>query len=170
MKSIQEFELGEKRVLLRCDLNVPFENGKIQDDFRLAQSVPSIQYLVAQGAKCIILAHFGRPTLQETQKFSLFPIAKRLEQLVGKPIRFIDDPLGKQVQDQIGEMRPGKIALLENIRFYKGEEENDPVFAKLLASLGDLYVNDAFGGRKIEDDSNDVYIKPAVNGGIKIRF
>ncbi len=145
MRSIYDFELREKRVLLRCDLNVPFENGEIQDDFRLEQSVPSIQYIAAQGAKCIILAHFGRPTLQETQKFSLFPIGKRLEQLVGNPIRFIDDPLGKQVRNKIEEMRPGEIALLENIRFYNEEEENDLVFAKLLASLGDIYINDAFG-------------------------
>ena len=144
-------------MLLRCDLNVPLENGEIQDDFRIEQSIPTIQYLAAEGAKCIILSHFGRPApilrigefpisnFQFSKEYSLRPIATRLQELVGKPIRFIDDPIGEEVQKQIEEMRPGEIALLENLRFYNGEEENDPVFAEKLAELGDLYVDDAFG-------------------------
>src|SRR3989338_8594104 len=154
MKSISDFELEGKRVLLRCDLNVPFKEGFIQDDFRIEQSVPTIHYLVAKGAKCIILSHFGRPTpiweisnpeFQVPLEESLRPIAARLQELAGKHIRFIADPIGQEVQNQVGGMNPGEVALLENIRFYKGEEENDPVFAKKLAELGDLYVNDAFG-------------------------
>lgn len=165
MRSIRDLEFAGKQVLLRQDLNVPFENGKILDDFRLEQSVPTIQYLAEAKARIIILAHFGRPepiwkvsrstlsfdrvprrmTGQIPKEESLRPIVSRLQELVGKPIRFIADPIGEQVQSLLGRLKSGEIALLENIRFYKGEEENDPVFAKILASLGDLYINDAFG-------------------------
>jgi len=160
VKSIRDIDVRDKRVLLRCDLNVPFKNGEIQDDFRLEQSIPTIRFLAEAKARCIIMAHFGRPTpvweipnsksqIPNKPKVppeeSLKPIVQRLEQLVGESIRFIGDPIGKRVQEQIGEMKSGEIALLENIRFYEGEEENDPTFAKLLASLGDIYINDAFG-------------------------
>lgn len=160
MRSIRDFELKGKRVLLRCDLNVPFKEGLIQDDFRIEQSVPTIRYISEQGGRCIILAHIGRPTplweisnpksqvsnkSQVPKGESLRSIATRLQELLGKEIKFIGDPIGEKVKKEIEALKPGEIALLENIRFYKGEEEDDPAFAKLLAGLGDIFINDAFG-------------------------
>ncbi|HEY4509613.1 MAG TPA: phosphoglycerate kinase [Candidatus Paceibacterota bacterium] len=145
MKSISDFELEGKRVLLRCDLNVPFGEGSIQDDFRIEQSVPTIRYIAEKEGRCIMLAHFGRPTPMFQKEYSLKPLVPRLQELLGKEIKFIGDPIGEGVKKEIEALKPGEVALLENIRFYKGEEENDPVFAKKLAELGDLYVNDAFG-------------------------
>src|SRR3989344_242990 len=145
MKSISDFELEGKRVLLRCDLNVHFGEGSIQDDFRIEQSVPTIRYIAEKEGRCIMLAHFGRPTPMFQKEYSLKPLVPRLQELLGKEIKFIGDPIGEGVKKEIEALKPGEVALLENIRFYKGEEENDPVFAKKLAELGDLYVNDAFG-------------------------
>lgn len=145
MKSISEFELEGKRVLVRCDLNVPCEGGKIQDDFRIEQSVPTIRYVSERGGRCIILAHLGRPTPMFQKEFSLKPIVQRLQELLGKEIKFLGDPIGETAKKEIEALQPGEVALLENIRFYKGEEENDPAFAEMLAGLGDVYVNDAFG-------------------------
>ncbi|MEK7542228.1 MAG: phosphoglycerate kinase [Patescibacteria group bacterium] len=145
MRSIRDFELEGKRVLLRCDLNVPFEDGKILDDFRLEESVPTIRYISEQKGRCIILAHFGRPEAIPQKEFSLEPIAECLQGLVKKEIKFIGDSIGEKVEEQIAAMKIGDVVLLENVRFYKGEEENDPAFAKLLAGLGEIYINDAFG-------------------------
>ena len=132
-------------MLLRCDLNVPCEGGNIQDDFRIEQSIPSIRFLSEAKAKCVILAHFGRPSVAFQKEFSLQPIVRRLQELLDKKVKFIGDPIGEGVKKEIEALKPGEVALLENIRFYEGEEENDPTFAKLLATLGDIYVNDAFG-------------------------
>lgn len=145
MNSIREYHLEQKRVLLRCDLNVPFENGKIQDDFRLVESVPTISHISEHKGRCIILAHFGRPASSSQKEFSLEPIARRLQELGKREIKFIGDPIGERVAAQTAAMKAGDVVLLENMRFYEGEEKNDPVFAKLLAGLGEIYINDAFG-------------------------
>jgi len=154
MRTLKDFTFQGKRVLLRCDLNVPIEHGEIQDDFRIAESIPTIQYITGQGGICIILAHFGRPDpLFENGKGadgsvdSLRLIAQHLEKLVGKPVRFFEKSVldGSMISDALNQMARGEIALLENIRFYEGEKENDKGFAKKLADLGDIYVNDAFG-------------------------
>lgn len=152
MKSIRALQLKGKRVLLRCDLNVPVENGAVRDDFRLEQSIPTIEYITKQEGKCVILAHLGRPAPffatkngEFPKEFSLEPIGKSLERLLSREVKFIKDPVGQEVRKQIDKMKPGEIALLENIRLYEGEEVNDEHFAEQLASLGDVYVNDAFG-------------------------
>ncbi|MBI2098060.1 MAG: phosphoglycerate kinase [Candidatus Wildermuthbacteria bacterium] len=163
MKSLRDFQLEGKRVLVRCDFNVPLdEQGNIVDDFRIQESMQTIQYARERGAKVILLAHLGRPTTifqigetsnsksqipsrsQIQKEESLKPIAQRLQQLLNQKITFIEDPIGEKAEKQIEMMKPGDVVLLENIRFYKGEEENDPAFAKLLASLGEVYINEAF--------------------------
>jgi len=144
MQTLTDFELQGKRVLLRLGLNVPMEHGEIQDDFRIVQSVPTIQYLLEKRAKCVILAHLGRPKGKPQEELSLKPIAQHLQELLQHPVEFITDPIGQEVAAKIDSMKSGEIVLLENIRFYSGEKENTEAFAKELASLGDIYVNDAF--------------------------
>lgn len=144
MNPVKDFQVNGKRVLLRVDINVPLkEDGTILDDFRLRKSIPTIQYIVEQQGKCIIIGHLGRPT-SRSKKYSLQPIAKRLQELLGRTVVLLQDPIGESVKKDIAEMKPGEVVVLENIRFYKEEEDNDPQFAKKLADLGDLYVNDAF--------------------------
>ena len=148
MKTLEDFNLKDKKVLLRCDFNVPLSpQGEILDDFRIKQSLPTIEYLKKQNAKIIILSHFGRPQQDKTniQKYSLKPIASRLSQLLKSEVFFLTDCVGKDVEEKINEIKSGNIILLENVRFYKEEEENESDFAKKLASLGDIYINDAFG-------------------------
>jgi 3-phosphoglycerate kinase len=144
-QTLEHISITGKRVLLRCDLNVPVERGIIQDDFRIAQSIPTIQYIGEKGGICIIVAHFGRPKGTVKREYSLQPVATRVEELLEKPVQFIRTPIGDEMRQEIGQMKPGEVALLENIRFYPGEEKNDPDFAKQVAQLGDVYVNDAFG-------------------------
>lgn len=132
-------------MLVRCDLNVPIENDIIQDDFRIVSSVPTIQRIAEQGGICIVLAHLGRPGGKGNEEFTLRPIAKRLEELLGKPVVFIKEAVGQGAKEKLEQLKEGEIALLENVRFYKGEEENDTSVSKLFAELGDIYVNDAFG-------------------------
>lgn len=144
MKSIKDIELNGKTVLLRSDINVPLtKNGDIKDDFRLRESIPTIKYIGDQGGTCIVITHLGRPK-GRSQEYSLKPVAQRLEELLGRNVVFLEDPVGEGVKARIAEMKQGEVALLENIRFYKGEEENDPAFARQLATLGDVYINDAF--------------------------
>jgi 3-phosphoglycerate kinase len=149
MKTVKDFEYKGKRVLVRLDVNVPVEHGVIQDDFRIASSVPTIAYISEQGGRCVLLAHFGRPKgirqPADQKDLSLRPIAAHLEKLLRKPVMFITDPVGEKVAEKIRKMKPGEIAMLENIRFYPGEEENNAEFAEQLANLGDIYINDAFG-------------------------
>jgi len=129
---------------VRCDFNVPLDNkGNILDDFRIKATIPSIEYLIKKGAKVILMSHLGRPT--KNQKFSLIKVSKRLEKLSGRKIKFLNDCIGKKVEKEIKKTKSGKIIILENLRFYKEEEKNDPKFAKELSKLGDIYINDAFG-------------------------
>lgn len=133
-----------KRVLVRVDLNVPVADGKVTDATRIERVAPTIIELADKGAKVILLAHFGRPKDGPAPEFSLEPIARATADVIGRPVAFISDCVGEKVAGAVFAMTPGDIALLENTRFYKGEEKNDPAFTDQLAANGDLFVNDAF--------------------------
>lgn len=137
-------EVAGKRVLVRVDLNVPVADGKVTDTTRIERVLPTIDELSKKGAKVILLAHFGRPKGGPAPEFSLDPIAGAVEAMIGKPVAFAADCIGKEAGEAVARMRNGDILLLENTRFHKGEEKNDPDFTEALAANGDLYVNDAF--------------------------
>lgn len=143
-KTIRDVDVRGKRVLVRVDFNVPLEGGKISDDTRIRASLPTIQYLIEQKAKVILMSHLGRPKGVD-EKLRLDPVAKRLEELLGKKIAKVSDCIGSEVEQEVKAMAPGDVLLLENLRFHPEEEKNDPQFAKKLASLAEIYVNDAFG-------------------------
>lgn len=164
-------DLGDiqgKRVLVREDLNVPLdENLNITDDTRIRAAIPTIKYLMEKGAKVIVTAHFGRPKGQVKEELRLNPVAKRLSDLLKAPVMKLDDCIGEAVKSKLAELKNGEVALLENIRFYKEEEKNDPEFAKKLAELADIYVNDAFGAAHRAHASTEgvaKYLSPAVSG------
>ncbi|MGN6145247.1 MAG: phosphoglycerate kinase [Mesorhizobium sp.] len=136
--------IAGKRVLVRVDLNVPVADGKVSDTTRIERIVPTLDELSKKGAKVILLAHFGRPKGAPSPEFSLDPIANAVEAIIGRPVAFAADCIGKEAADAVAKMKNGDILLLENTRFHKGEEKNDPDFSKALAANGDLYVNDAF--------------------------
>lgn len=146
LDNLPDSHFDRKRVLVRVDFNVSVKNGAVGEDYRIRMSLPTIEYLSKRGAKVILASHLGRPDGPDRQ-YSLAPVAKRLSDIVGKsraPIRFVDDCVGFEVEDEIGKMGSGDILLLENLRFHKEEELNDPEFSKQLAALADIYVNDAF--------------------------
>jgi len=144
--TIGNVELKNKKVLLRVDFNVPLdENQNITDDIRIKASLPSINKILNGGGKVILMSHLGRPKGEKDLKFSLKPAADRLEVLLGKEVMFVDDCIGDSVNKIVDAMKRGDVLLLENVRFHKGETKNDEEFAKELASLGDVYINDAFG-------------------------
>jgi phosphoglycerate kinase len=132
-------------VLVRVDFNVPIEDGGIVDDTRIREAVPTIQYLVERGARVILITHLGRPDGQVDEAYRTTPLAERLGELLGRPVRHLDDCVGPAVESAVKAMRDGEIVMLENVRFHPGETKNDPDFARQLATLGELYVNDAFG-------------------------
>ncbi|MFH1336148.1 MAG: phosphoglycerate kinase [Candidatus Zixiibacteriota bacterium] len=143
--TIDDLKLKDKKVLVRVDFNVPLNNkGEITDDRRIVESLPTIKKILQDGGKAILMSHLGRPK-GKTPELSLLPVAKRLEKLLGKPVKFINDCICPEVEKAVSELKSGECLLLENIRFYAEEEKNNPEFAKKLASLGDIYVNDAFG-------------------------
>ncbi|NLK43398.1 MAG: phosphoglycerate kinase [Tissierellia bacterium] len=147
-KSLRDLEFKGKNVLVRCDFNVPMDDeGNITDDTRIISSLPTINYLIEQGAKVILMSHLGRPKGQPNKKYSLEPVAKRLSELLNKEVLFLqdDEVVSNTVKKRVEAMEDGDVALLENTRFRKEEEKNEENFSKELASLGDLYVNDAFG-------------------------
>jgi phosphoglycerate kinase len=144
IKTVRDLEVQGKRVLVRCDFNVPLENGEITDDRRITEALPTIKYLLDQGAAVILCSHLGRPK-GVTPEFSLAPIAKRLTELLGKDVLLLPDCIGPEVEAVTSKMQPGDVVLLENVRFHPEEEKNDPAFAQRLASLAQAYVNDAFG-------------------------
>lgn len=147
VKTLSEIpELKDKRVLLRVDFNVPIkENGKIQDDTRIVEAIPTINYLRLKGARLIIMSHLGRPDGQIKENLRLTEIAAHLSKLLEIPVKKIDDIIGPKVATEIASMQAGDVLMLENIRFDAGEEKCDPEFTKKLATLGDIFVNDAFG-------------------------
>ncbi len=147
-KTIGELKVRGKKVLVRCDFNVPIdEEGNITDDIRIRSAMPTIEYILNSGGSVILMSHLGRPKGEPKPEYSLRPVAKRISQLVGKEVKFADDNLviGNITKSLARELKQGDILLLQNMRFRKEEEENDEIFSKELASLGDIYVNDAFG-------------------------
>ncbi|MBK9332451.1 MAG: phosphoglycerate kinase [Ignavibacteria bacterium] len=143
---INKNEIENKRVLVRVDFNVPIdENGIITDDNRILQSLPTIKAIIKNGGKCILMSHLGRPKGEKNPKYTLSAVAEYLSNVLNFPVLFSDDCISKNNTEVINEMQGGDVLLLENLRFYKEEEKNDPGFAEKLASYGDIYVNDAFG-------------------------
>ncbi len=143
-KTIRDLVVKNKRALVRVDFNVPLAKGKITDDTRIVAALPTIKYLIAEGAKIILCAHLGRPKGKD-QSLSLRSVAARLQQLLGTRVEFVSDCIGQPVERVVEGMNAGEVVLLENVRFYPDEEKNEPAFAKKLAAAGDLFVNDAFG-------------------------
>ncbi len=144
--SIRDIDPAGKRVLMRVDFNVPLDDDlQITDDTRIRAAVPSIEHLAKAGAKVILMSHLGRPKGEANPKYSLKPAADRLGELIDAPVKFASDCVGPAAESAVAELLDGEVLLLENVRFHAGEEKNDPEFSRALASLGDLYVNDAFG-------------------------
>jgi phosphoglycerate kinase len=146
LSDLEDSQFDGKRVFVRVDFNVSINNGGVGEDYRIRMSLPTIEYLAKRGAKVILASHLGRPDGHD-QKYSIAPVAKRLTEIIGRsrpPIRFTSDCVGVEIEEQIEKMNKGDILLLENLRFHKQEESNDPEFSKKLASLADIYVNDAF--------------------------
>lgn len=144
-QTIKDIDIAGKTVLLRADYNVPLQNGKITDDYRILQSLPTIKYLLDQNVKLIICSHLGRPSGPKDVSCSLFPVAKRLQQLLDKNVGFATDCVGEAATKAAAGLKNGEVLLLENVRFHPEEESNDPEFAKQLASLADVFVQDGFG-------------------------
>jgi 3-phosphoglycerate kinase len=144
-QTIRDIDLKGKTVLLRADYNVPVENGRITDDYRIQQSLPTVKYLLEQDVTLIICSHLGRPKDGPDVENSLLPVAKRLQELVGRPVAFATDCVGEPAKKAASDMKAGDILLLENLRFHPEEKTNDDGFAKQLAGLAEVYVNDAFG-------------------------
>jgi phosphoglycerate kinase len=143
--SITDLDLAGKRVFMRVDFNVPLAGGKITDDTRIEAALPSIRYVIEKGGRLILASHLGRPKGKPEPKYSLKPVAARLGELLGTPVRFAPDCIGPEVEKMVASLPAGGVVLLENLRFHAEEEKNDPAFAKQLAALCDVYINDAFG-------------------------
>ncbi len=144
-KSIEDIDVSNKRVLARCDFNVPLKDGVITNDKRIVAALPTIKYLIEHGAKLILCSHLGRPKEGWEPEFSLAPVAKRLSELLGKEVVMAKDVIGEDAKAKAAALKAGDVMLLENVRYHKEEKKNDPAFAKELASLAEIYVNDAFG-------------------------
>ena len=144
-KTVRDIEVEGMRVLMRVDFNVPLAEGKVTDDTRIRAALPTINYLLDHGTKVILMSHLGRPKAKVVDALRLDPVAERLAELLGKPVRKLDDCVGPEVEAVVAKMQPGDVILLENTRFHPEEESNDPAFARKLASLADIFVNDAFG-------------------------
>jgi phosphoglycerate kinase len=144
-RTLSDLPVSGRRAFVRVDFNVPIKDGKITDDTRIRASLPTIQYLLDKGATVILASHLGRPKGKPSPEFSLQPVADRLSHLIGRPVRFAEDSVGDKAKAAIDAAGKGGVVLLENLRFHAEEEKNDPAFAKQLAELADVYVNDAFG-------------------------
>lgn len=165
-KSVRDVEVTGKRVFVRVDFNVPLEDGKITDDTRIRETLPTIKYLIENGAKIILASHLGRPKGQFVDSMRLTPAAERLSEMLGKPVAKADEAVGDAVKAKIAELNNGDVLVLENVRFYPGEEKNDPELAKQFAELADLFVNDAFGAAHRAHASTEgiAHHLPAVSG------
>ncbi|QOS82118.1 phosphoglycerate kinase [Paenibacillus sp. JNUCC31] len=165
-KSVRDIELTGKRAFVRVDFNVPLEDGKITDDKRIRATLPTINYLIEKGAKVILASHMGRPKGEVVESMRLTPAAERLSELLGKKVVKADDCIGDAVKAQIAGLNNGDVMLLENVRFYAGEEKNDPELAKQFAELADVFVNDAFGAAHRAHASTEgiAHLLPAVSG------
>nr|WP_263324907.1 phosphoglycerate kinase [Neobacillus sp. Marseille-Q6967] len=165
-KTLKDVDVKGKRVFCRVDFNVPMQDGKVTDETRIRAALPTIQYLVEQGAKVILASHLGRPKGKVVEEMRLTPVALRLTELLGKDVKKVDEAYGDAVKAQIETMAEGDVLLLENVRFYAGEEKNDPELAKAFAELADVYVNDAFGAAHRAHASTEgiAHHLPAVSG------
>jgi len=164
---VDHLDLGGKRVFLRVDLNVPIENGRVGEDTRIRAALPTVERCLKAGASVILASHLGRPKGKPDPRFSLKPVATRLEELLGRPVPLLPDCVGPEVSAAVAALKPGDVVLLENLRFHQEEEANDPDFARALASLADVYVDDAFAAAhrahaSIEGITH--YLKPAAAG------
>ena len=144
-KTIENIDLKGKKVLVRCDFNVPLDGERITDETRLKGALPTIKYLLDNNAKVILCSHLGRPKGEFNEKFSLKPVAKRMSELLGTSVTIASDVIGDDAKAKAATLNEGEVMLLENVRFHAGEEKNDPAFAKELASMAEVFVNDAFG-------------------------
>src|SRR5512133_2950579 len=145
-QTIADVDFKGKKVLCRVDFNVPLdENGAITDDTRIVASLPTIRHILERGGRLILASHLGRPKAKPEAKYSLAPVAPHLAKLLGKPVTMAPDCIGPEVGKLVAALKDGEMLLLENVRFHPGEEKNDPEFAKQLAALAEIYVNDAFG-------------------------
>lgn len=144
-KTIRDVDVQGKHVLVRVDFNVPLAEGKVADDRRIRAALPTIQYLLDHGAVVILMSHLGRPRGKVVPELRMDPVAERLSELLGRPVKKLNDCVGPEVEAAVKAMKPGEVILLENTRFHPEERKNDPEFARKLASLADLFVNDAFG-------------------------
>ncbi|MFC4601447.1 phosphoglycerate kinase [Cohnella hongkongensis] len=165
-KSVRDVEVAGKKVFVRVDFNVPLENGAITDDTRIRETLPTIKLLIEKGAKVILASHLGRPKGEVVEELRLTPVAARLSELLGKPVAKAEEVVGASVQAKVDELKDGDVLLLENVRFEAGEEKNDAELAKSLASLADLFVNDAFGAAHRAHSSTEgiAHHIPAVAG------
>ena len=165
-RTLDDLDLRGKRVLLRADLNVPMENGRVSDMTRIERTVPTIRELAGKGARVIVLSHFGRPKGGPDPKLSLRPVAEALQRALGAPVAFGEDCVGEAAEKTVAALKDGEVALLENLRFHPEEEKNDPAFARRLAVLGDLYVNDAFSAAHRAHASTEglAHLLPAAAG------
>jgi len=165
-KTLKDIDVKGKRVFCRVDFNVPMQDGKITDETRIRAALPTIQYLMEQGAKVILASHFGRPKGQVVEEMRLTPVGVRLSEILGKEVKKADEAYGDSVKAIIETMNEGDVLLLENVRFYPGEEKNDPELARNFAELADVYVNDAFGAAHRAHASTEgiAHNLPAVSG------
>ncbi|WP_322807006.1 phosphoglycerate kinase [Thermanaerothrix sp.] len=165
-KTIRDIDVKGKRVFVRVDFNVPIKDGVVGDDTRIRAALPTIQYLLEQGAAVILASHLGRPKGGPDPKYSLKPVADYLAKLLGKPVKFAEDCIGPVAEEAAKGLKPGEVLLLENTRFHPEEEKNDPEMAKALAALADIYVNDAFGSAHRAHASTEgiAHYLPAVAG------
>jgi phosphoglycerate kinase len=165
-KSVRDVEVAGKRVFVRVDFNVPLEDGKITDDKRIRETLPTINFLIEKGAKVILASHLGRPNGEVVEELRHTASAARLSELLGKPVVKANDSVGEEVKAQVNALNNGDVLLLENVRFHAGEEKNDPELAKQFAELADLYVNDAFGAAHRAHASTEgiAHYLPAVSG------
>jgi phosphoglycerate kinase len=165
-KLITDVDVRGKRILVRVDFNVPIKEGQVTDDTRIRAALPTIQYLLDHGAAVLLCSHLGRPKEGPEAKYSMRPTAVRLAELLGKKVAFAEDCIGPVAEKAAGELKPGEVLVLENTRFYKGEEKNDPQIAQGLAKLAELYVNDAFGSAHRAHASTEgvARLLPAVGG------
>ncbi len=145
MKSIRDLTLDGRRVFLRVDFNVPLDGGRVSDDTRIAETLPTVRLALDRGARLVCASHLGKAKGKRKPELSLAPVAARFAELLGRPVRFVDDCIGPEAERAAAALRPGEALLLENLRFHAGEEANDPPFAAALAALADVYVDDAFG-------------------------
>ncbi len=162
IRYIDQMDLGGKRAIIRVDYNVPYDRElKITDETRITATIPTIQHCLDRGASVVLVSHLGRPKGKPNDKMTLRPVAARLSELLGKSVAFIDTPIGNGAREAVAGLKPGDVALLENIRFYPEEEKNDEAFGKKLAELGDVYINDAFATAHRGHASNEAITRYA---------